>query len=1115
MSGPKTPATLVCADVSRRASSAVDRFCLAALLLILIPSRLICAGDADSSSAQNPGTRSPDSLAKWAIFQDEAFQDNSRAIHDAAAAMPAAERFEFLADWVLPNNQHPTFRVTAEFGSTNPPPFAEQPSESARRLTSGIVVISPAVDLVETAQKLGRLDELRDRIVSAVELVNDARPNYVQATLRFLVEVAREDFDAATLVFDEVIDASTDLDAKTVEARWPALLMLRAAIASQNEEIRRHVTEFFFSIYLDLKDYSPNLQRDVLNDHLRAMFALNVFLGKDASIETRPSELSEQWLPFVYSDSETRGYGRPSARWHSAKGRVEKLSGHEMDYLSFRSPLRGNYEIGCDFAATHGNHFSFLVAGSQVQAVSDGESLRTGNFRKHFTDTVLDLPLTKYRSIARFRAVAKDGVLRQFLNGQEVLKKQLAPEHDPWVAIRAWRRSLGNVSDFRITGEPVIPEEINLTGDPELSGWTPYFEFGFGPGSGNWQASDAGQGKTEIKGRRRPEYAGSSVQKLLRYCRPVAEDGTIEYDFYYKEGEACVHPALDRLAFILDPDGVRIHWITDRRHERFLRDPANLAEEPENRRGPAQLPLNDDAWNRLRLDVTGDTIQLALNGQAIYQRTLEDSNQRTFGLFHYADRTAARIRNVVWRGDWPKELPSLKDQHLADTTLDFLNDERQQLVDHFHHDFRDDPLFERFNLVGNESGLTENQNGARMSLVSHDGAKQLRSALRISGDFDITASFEELEQRMDVPGWELRVGFVLHFDSEITDACGFYRTLARNEGNRRVNFNHSSRPKDKPHTVRSEYIVEESMSGRLRMARRGKTIYALYATADSPNFRLVDKREVTDAPVTIQGLRMILMGFKNSSVGVTWKELDVRADELSGLPLTDPAPVIAKLNARRDSLPARRIDFADTGSVDVNFVPTAVGASVLRPQPSGLRVTTVSSGEQQQFVLASRIPFKRGVDVEFTMDIHKFGLDDTMASPCEIALKVLFETSERNSLSPREATFILRKKANGVSYLVTRIVHRNNANNLAYRELHLLPVDSPDSFRVAVHEGTMYFLYSESNSDEYRLATTAPISGELPAVGVQLKFVTNGKDHKSDLTLTGLTIHEHAVAEIE
>jgi hypothetical protein len=60
----------------------------------------------------------------------------------------------------------------------------------------------------------------------------------------------------------------------------------------------------------------------------------------------------------------------------------------------------------------------------------------------------------------------------------------------------------------------------------------------------------------------------------------------------------------------------------------------------------------------MRITLTGDLVTLSLNGVEVYQRTLEATNQRFFGLFHYSDQTDVRVRRVTWRGDWPRKLPA-------------------------------------------------------------------------------------------------------------------------------------------------------------------------------------------------------------------------------------------------------------------------------------------------------------------------------------------------------------------------------------------------------------------------------------------------------------------------
>src|SRR5262249_17430383 len=148
-------------------------------------------------------------------------------------------------------------------------------------------------------------------------------------------------------------------------------------------------------------------------------------------------------------------------------------------------------------------------------------------------------------------------------------------------------------------------------------------------------------------------------EQALHYHRPLLEDGTVEYEFYYDpEGVVMANPVLDRLVFLLEPDGVRIHWLTDNQQERSTLKKENVTDEPSNRRGPAKLPLKEKAWNGLKLTLKGDVVTVSLNGQEVYERKLESTNLRTFGVFHWNDLGELRVRNVLLRGDWPKQLPA-------------------------------------------------------------------------------------------------------------------------------------------------------------------------------------------------------------------------------------------------------------------------------------------------------------------------------------------------------------------------------------------------------------------------------------------------------------------------
>jgi hypothetical protein len=188
---------------------------------------------------------------------------------------------------------------------------------------------------------------------------------------------------------------------------------------------------------------------------------------------------------------------------------------------------------------------------------------------------------------------------------------------------------------------------------PDLAGWLPddYIE-GMVGDNPDW--SKRGD---EIVGKHVEDTPGIKQESLLKYHRPMLEDGQMAYEFYYEPGKVMVHPALDRLAFMLEPDGVKIHRLTDGAFERTELAPDNMTDEPENRRGPGSLPLKPNAWNRLLVKLMGEKVILELNDQAIYERTLESTNQRYFCLFHYADETQVRVRNVTHQGNWPRSLP--------------------------------------------------------------------------------------------------------------------------------------------------------------------------------------------------------------------------------------------------------------------------------------------------------------------------------------------------------------------------------------------------------------------------------------------------------------------------
>ena len=828
-----------------------------------------------SARADEADTKQKTERALNVIFGDAVLQQNISAVRAKAAALTSKERYESLKQWVLPSASRATFRVTGTFSTAHPAPGRDPEN-------LGGELVSPVFDLVNTANEVGQLTALKQQVTEFNPAGNLEQRE--RAALLFLVEVTGGNLAAAEKLLLEFPAVAAAVDVSSIEQYWPNLLVLsRAAGMPQFGQL---VQDLMVDFHGNRMMYFGDAVRDVFLDHVRWLQGLNEFcIAQNTSREELSSTtFPTNWLPVGYWDGTTRGQGRPHALWRTDGEGVHKLGGHEMDYLMFRMPLRGNYQLECDLST--GEHLStIMVGGTHVEAISTG--FKFGNFRKTATVVNLQPPLSHPRDWTRFRAAVHDGYLKQWLNGRVVIERQLPESHDPWIAFRSWRRAQGRVRNIRITGEPVVPESINLSADSNLDGWAPYFEEGFGPAR-NWRSitTDAGNG---IFGRQRPDLPGTWLEKLLRYHRPIFEDGRIDYDFFYSSEKAHVHPAMDRCCFLLHPDGVKIHWVTDAQSDQCGLDPANTIDEADNRRGPKELPLIDESWNHLQLELVADTVRLSLNGQLIYERWLEASNQRTFGLFHYADQTAAKVRNVVWRGTWPRMVPPVEQQQLKGPGTTFLDERRPELTDVFHHSFGDGipPAF--FRVRGDNSAIVQYTDGIQVTRgrTGRVGVDFLQTGLQLQGDFDIEARFRDLsvaQAQNETAG----IALVLSLDDEPSHSCGLYRRFqGRNNvgpnNEHRLLFAHKRFNPVGELVYSGRGVGEESTTGRLRLARHGDMVYALYAQDESPYFRITGSEQIKPVEARAINLQLLMQSMRNSTSQVVWQELTVRAEKIEGL----------------------------------------------------------------------------------------------------------------------------------------------------------------------------------------------------------------------------------------
>lgn len=845
-----------------------------------------------------------------AIFNDIHIADSALSVHRRAAQMSVEERYEYLSNWVLPNDDHATLRLEIDFTPTNPPPQAkdihpvdsdrlERASESGgSRIQLGGHLVSPAIDLIEAAKQLGRLDEVRERIEEASSDSDVQQRN--RLALLAVVDLTRENVAAALPSIEELQARDAANKAKAFVPRWPETLAIWQGI--RHPESRDVSSYLLYDILQrDVRDPSNGSGLEAWEHQLAALqgrleHSPSQTEDRHASVpNTSPTSLID-WAPVSRATARSRGQGQPVPHWQPAGGGVEKVAGHSEDYLYYRVPLRGNFEVECDVAAFGWRDTQLSVAGTWVTPDYDMHSYSVGNFRQQLRTDPLDPPMSKVDQWIRYRAVIRDGRYTTWCNGRQLHQQPVDPNHDPWIAVRSLWITAGAVKEVRITGNPLVPDEISLSSSPELTGWHSYYDESIGEPNADWR-HDAGD--DNIVGRRHPELQGSGLESLLHFHRPMLEDGTIEYDFFYREGQSHTHPALDRLVFLIEPSGVRLHWATDGAFDRTGADPLNVVDEPENRRGPDKLPLQPNAWNHLRLALAGDTVDLILNGTIIYHHELKPTNQRTFGLFHYSDRTEARVRNIVWRGDWPRELPALAQQELARSPTEAIDEGLPRLTARVHHDFAKDGLpMDRFGVHGPDDDWRKDvvvkPDGLHFRRQGIKGYSSYRLAarMRVHGDFDITAKLANLNiQRSEHGSGGLSLTAILENDGythgtvyrgALIDPVAPIRQVIQSE------FVRS--PMGQTRMTWLGTTAEESTAGTMRLARRGETLYCLFAEQDSSQYRLIHTEEVGKESLLWEGVRLTAAvqasGNKPGSTAVIWKDLTVRAERITDWPGT-------------------------------------------------------------------------------------------------------------------------------------------------------------------------------------------------------------------------------------
>lgn len=552
--------------------------------------------------------------------------------------LPPDERFELLRDWTMPADGRESIRMLIVVIPDAPPPAAFLP-EKLPNLDDP--VISTAALLVEAARDAGKFTEFAETVDRLVSL----------------------DVQGATL-FQHLVDRIRNSKGGLVEAKITQLL--------DKDEMERQ---------LQHAQQSANFQLVVWFYRARALAELERAAG--ARLKPVPDPGLKHWVPVDLRTAASGNQFGSTSWWLALDDRIGHVCSPWVDHLVFAYPLTGAFEISCEPFNDFWAEANVGFGGVMFEAWNQGS-----NSNQTYPINIHEVvggprPVGALGQFQQMTLRVLPGHLQVLANGNSIFEENSLSPSSPFLVLRTtWLSAFRNL---KIVGRPVIPREITLLTGSRMVGWMSSFYADSQPPdltvrhkqpdgktapppSSDPEAFDWSVGDGTLCGRRTKDLAPRAAQtgfhhgeSWLYFHRPLRDGERIRYEFFYQPGNEAiaVHPTIDRMAFLLEPAGVRLHWLTANRVKDFT--PAagwiatdNAIDEPLSRRGPASLPLIANDWNSAALELRDGFVRLELNGQLVCERRIDPDCGTRFGFYHDRAKSSVRVRNVVLSGDWPE-----------------------------------------------------------------------------------------------------------------------------------------------------------------------------------------------------------------------------------------------------------------------------------------------------------------------------------------------------------------------------------------------------------------------------------------------------------------------------
>ncbi len=745
-----------------------------------------------------------------------------------AKSLSDTEAYARLCDWVLPTPARDNFRLYFERR-----PIAARPAIDD-------AILCPAIELTRLAERLGKLAELQQAIDSVTPRGREAE--HGKLAMAALVALESDDLQglpAQLAQLDAMIEA-TPKESSLGERMgdyvvvWRAMQAPAFRLAAYDLAIKLQSREREGGTSSGNEDWHRQL--DGLAGDTERMLAAKVQAPDEAASATR------QWREVPYWKPDLRGKGFRASSWRLMRGAAQHVAGENYSQLYFQSPLRGKFEIQVE-RPLHGWREAILAYGMlAADARYDLKAKRVISMLHGFNDVDKELSIPQSGWLAQCRIAVDKNKISTYINNVLIHEETLAAPADPWVVLRAFSPGLRTtVHNLRIVGEPEIPEAIDLIATERWQGWrADMFHEAFSLGTESEGAAWRRSGD-EIVGDLSAESGVKARESLLMYQRPLLEDGVIEFESYFTPGECGVHPAVGRVAFLVRPDGVKLHQLTDAEWEATGLSPTN---ESPLEGSAASVPLKENDWNQFRLQVKGDLATLSVNGAEVAKYELKEMpHERFFGLFRYSDQDKARVRKLIYRGEWPKQLPASADQELAYGPSGALP--RAELKGETLELNLTKPLGELAAVgvfsLGPAERITTTPEGTRLDLKdapNYEGWPGLIFKQPTSGDFDITYDFSHLALSKVGEGWGNGMSFKIVFD--VPDQWAEVGVYLDGAGQEQLRTTFAHKQLNGAMTYDSRNANGHYESGRMRLVRQGALLHCLFASQDSEDFRILE-----------------------------------------------------------------------------------------------------------------------------------------------------------------------------------------------------------------------------------------------------------------------------------